>query len=161
MKSLLLLIASAVVFYFAWQKLSVSKGPPLIEDPVYGEMRASAEVGGREIEMALFARMADEQDCKLRARAFWEKALQDCPSCNLQPGSCKAELAPRYARLFDDVPIPSTYLSLTAGEADERDGRIVVYGLTEEEGEVVCKEMRKVVLKEYKGTAHCVAASGG
>ena len=36
-----------------------------------------------------------------------------------------------YHRLFDDEPIPSTYLSLSAGQASERDGRLIVYGLTD------------------------------
>ena len=49
----------------------------------------------------------------------------------MQPVSCKDELPPRYARLFDDVPIASTYLSMNAGIAGERDGRIVVYGLAD------------------------------
>ena len=70
-------------------------------------------------------------------------------------------MPPRYARLFDDEQIPSTYLSLTAGLADERDGRLVVYGLTDKEGAVVCEQMRKVILQKYTGTAHCVAPAGG
>ena len=45
--------------------------------------------------------------------------------------------------------------------ADERDGRLVVYGLTDKEGALVCEQMRKVILKKYSGTAHRVSASGG
>jgi hypothetical protein len=55
------------------------------------------------------------------------------------------------AKRFDDEQIPSTYLSLTAG---------LVYGLTDQEGAVVCEQMRKVILQKYTGTAHCVAPSG-
>ncbi len=161
MKSLLIMVALAVAGYFAWQKLGADSGPPLIDDPVFGEMRVTVDMQGREIEMAMFARMASEADCKARAHIVWEDALEACPSCNLQPASCKNELPPRYARLFDDEPIPTIYLSLTAGLADERDGRLVVYGLTDKEGAVVCEQMRKVILQKYTGTAHCVAASGG
>ena len=64
-------------------------------------------------------------------------------------------------RLVHDEPIPSSYLSLTAGGAEERDGRLDVYGLTDWEGKHDCEQMRKVILKQYTGTAHCVPASGG
>jgi len=118
-------------------------------------------VQGREIEMAVFARMADESDCTLRALLSWSNALKACPTCTLTPAKCQAQLPARYSRLFNDEPIPSTYLSATAGKADERDGRVVVFGLTDQEGEVICEQMRTVILKEYRGTAHCVKASGG
>jgi len=34
---------------------------------VYGEMRVSATIEGREIEMALFVRATDDEDCHGRA----------------------------------------------------------------------------------------------
>ena len=65
-----------------------------------------------------------------------------------------------YARLFDDVPIASPYLAANAGRASERDGRIVVFGLTDAEGMAVCESMRKTVAEKYRGDTDCVAASG-
>jgi hypothetical protein len=62
--------------------------------------------------------------------------------------------------LFDDVPIPSTYLSATAANSNERDGRLVVYGLTDAEGKMVCEIVREQVKKEYQGTTRCIAPSG-
>ena len=66
----------------------------------------------------------------------------------------------RYARLLDDEPIPSSYLSLTAGRADERDGRLVVYGLTDRKARWSVSKCEGDPEK-YTGTAHCVAPSGG
>ena len=161
MKTLFILIVLGIAGWFAYHKFSGAGSPPVIVNPVYGEMRATANVQGREIEMAVFARMTDDNDCQLRAQAMWGEALQGCPSCNLQAAKCQAQLPPRYARLFKDEPIPSTYLSATAGAANERDGRIVVYGLTDQEGTIVCEFMRDTILKRYHGTAHCIKASGG
>jgi hypothetical protein len=160
MKTLIVLLVLGALGYFAWQRY-VGGPPMVIENPVYGEVRATANIEGREIEMAMFARMSSDIDCHARARISWEGALKGCPSCKLQEPVCKTELPARYAKLFDDAPIPSTYLSLTAGVAGERDGRLVVYGLTDQEGEIICEQMRSMVQKNYRGEVHCVRASGG
>jgi len=86
-------------------------------------VRATNRVEGREIELALFARALDERDCAIGTNAGWGNIKKSCPTCTAQPPKCSKELSPRYARLFDDVPIPSTYLSGTAGTARERDER--------------------------------------
>ena len=162
MKNLLVLIVIAVGGYFVWQKYGGAGGPPKFEHPVYGEVRVTAEAQGREIEMALFIRSADDADCHGRARKSWDGALSGCTGCKMHvEEKCHAELPARYAKLFDDVPIPSTYLSATAGTSGERDGRMVVYGLTDAEGKSLCEQLRTALLKEYHGAAHCVAASGG
>jgi hypothetical protein len=162
MKKLLVLVLVVGGGYFLWQKYSGSGGPLKIEHPVYGEIRVTAETQGREVEMALFIRAADEADCHGRARESWNGALAGCPGCKMQhEEKCHAELPARYAKLFDDVPIPSTYLSATAGNRFERDGRLVVYGLTDAEGKMLCDMLRDAILKQYHGMAHCVAASGG
>ena len=159
MKTLFVVIVVAALGWYFWHK-QVSGPPQTFENPVYGEIRATANIEGREIEMAIFVRTGSKLDCETRAAASWARSLDNCPSCKFEPVKCQEQLAPRYARLFDDVPIPSTYLSASAGNAIERDGRLVVYGLTDREGEVVCEQIRSVLLKEYKGTAHCVKATG-
>ncbi len=161
MKKLLLIGLVAVAGYFGYQKYQAQHGPPKpMDNPVYGEVRVNANVQGREIEMALFFRASDDADCHGRALVSWTGTLKNCAQCSLQTNECKAELPPRYARLFDDVPIPSAYLSANAGVAGERDGRLVVYGLTDQEGAAVCEVMRKNIAETYKGETHCVAASG-
>ena len=155
--SFMLLVGAAVVFY-----RSFVGGPPRnFESPVFGEIRVNAQIQGRDIEMALFVRTADDNDCKARAHRSWEAALKKCPTCELQPTKCQAQLPARYARLFNDEPIPSTYLSAAAGTADERDRRLVVYGLTDAEGAATCEMIRGMLLESFHGSAHCVKASGG
>lgn len=163
MKKLLVIIAIGLIAYMGYQKYQ--RGPfnasGSSERSVYGEMRVSTVIEGRELEMALFVRIPDKDECQARARQQWEDVLKDCPGCTLKPIKCSDSLSPRYARLFDDVPIPSYYLSLTHGMPTERDGRLVVYGLTDREGAILCDQMRTVILKKYHGTGTCIAPSGG
>jgi hypothetical protein len=84
---------------------------------VYGEIRVTRQIQSREIEMALFVRGQErDADCHTCAQESWQKALASCPGCTLQPVKCQKDLPARYARLFDDVPTPSTYLSATASQ---------------------------------------------
>lgn len=160
MKGLLVLVILGVLGWYAYQKYSAGGPPRTFDNPVYGEIRVNANIANREIEMAAFLRAADDEDCRTRGERSWAKVLKACPTCVFQPVKCQKQLPPRYARLFDDVPIPSTYLSATAGARDERDGRVVFYGVTDAEGTQICEAMRTQVATEYKGTMRCVAASG-
>jgi hypothetical protein len=159
-KGLIIVIVLAVAGYFAYQKY-IGGPPRVIEDPVFGEIRMTADVGNREIEAALFVRASGDLDCKGRGLVSWRESFEGCPSCKLQEPKCHDDLPPRYAKLFDDVPIPSAYLSATAGSAAERDGRMVIYGLTDAEGVVVCEQIKSVLAEKYEGKLTCIAPSGG
>lgn len=159
MKSLMALLAAGVLVYFFWQRQE-SAAPEAIEDPVYGEIRMDLAEPGRDIQMALFARIPDHAECNARADLVWRDVFESCPACRLEPVQCHDQLPARYARLFDDVPIPSWYLSLKPGRRGEREARLVVYGLTDEEGAGTCQELIQVVKKKYAGTAECVAPAG-
>ncbi len=161
MKGLLVVIVLGVIGWFAYQKYAGGGGSPVIEDPVFGEIRVTQQIQSREIEMALFVRASSDNDCHTRAQESWKGALSACPTCVFQPVKCQKELPARYARLFDDVPIPSTYLSATAAKKTERDGRLVIYGLTDAEGVQLCELVRSQIGERYAGTTHCVKASGG
>jgi hypothetical protein len=160
MKTLLVIVIVGLGAWFAWKRVAGPSTPLVIENPVYAEIRATANVANRDLEMVLFVRSSSDFDCRTRSRVSWEGALQGCPTCKLQEPKCQDKLPPRYARLFDDVPIPSAYLSATAGTGGERDGRLVVYGLTDAEGAMMCEAMRKQIAEKYHGTLRCVAASG-
>lgn len=161
MKNLFVLVVIVAVGWFAWQKFSGGGAPLVIKNPIFGEMRASVTMQNREIEMAMFVRMENEFVCQSRAREVAQDVLKDCPTCSLQPVKCQASLPPRYSRLFNDAPIASPYLSLTSGDVTERDGRLVVYGLTDHEGVTLCEQLRSKIKEHYRGEAHCVPPSGG
>lgn len=158
MKLIGTVIVLAVIWFGAKSYLDKSN-PSVIEKPVYAEMRIDATVGIREINVVLFGEAVNLDDCNTRTENTWKEVLSGCPSCKLSPPKCMDELPPRYARLFDNVAIPSTYLAFTRGSRFERNGRLVVYGLTRDEGLAVCQQMRTSVAEHYKGTLECIAAS--
>lgn len=157
MKGIIVLVLLGAFGWFAYDHfLHDDENPQKIEDPVYAEMRMDVKAGGRELNFALFARMASEDDCRLRAERVWQAAIEGCPTCSIEIRNCQPQLPARYAKLFDDVPIPSTYLSLTRGSKLERDGRLVVYGLTAAEGTAICEQMRQQFARSYTGEIACV-----
>ena len=164
MKTMLIILALVVAGYLWYDHEKGTQSankPPVVTDPYYMEVRASNDISGREIELALFARALNERDCENGTKAGWASITKTCPTCTAQAPKCMKELPPRYARLFDDVPIPSAYLSGTAATERERDIRVVVYGLTDQEGMTICEVMRTELAKNFTGATHCVAPSGG
>ncbi len=161
---IIVLIAAGYLWYdYSRETAAAASGPPVITDPWYAEIRASNPIPGtdRDIEVALFARTKSEAECMRGTQREWGNILKDCPTCKTETPKCTRELSPRYARLFEDVQIPSAYLSATAAAPRERDLRLVIYGLTDEEGVAVCELMRKELEKNYTGASHCVEPSKG
>lgn len=160
MKGLLVLIVLAVVGYFAWQHFnkSADAAPDVIEDPVYSDIRLDMHVAGRDIQFALFGKMAGQEDCDRRAKRVWGKVIEGCKECVQQTAVCKTELEPRYQRLFDNTAIHSTYISFTRGADTERDGRMVIFGLTADEGDAICDQTISRFNSNYAGKIECVHA---
>jgi hypothetical protein len=148
---------------YSKEEAAAASGPPVIQNPWYAEIRASSIIPhtDREIEMALFVRTTSEAECTKGSQREWGNIIEECPTCKIEMPKCSRELTPRYARLFDDVPIPSVYLSATAAAPRERDLRLVMYGLTDQEGMKVCDMLRAQLEKNYTGPSHCVEPSGG
>ena len=163
MKTVLIILVLLVAGYYWYEHHSgpAADKAPVATDPYYFEVRATNVINGRELEFALFARALNERDCANATNAGWSSIAKACPTCKQQAPKCSKELPTRYARLFDDVPIPSAYLSGTAATERERDLRVVLYGLTDEEGVVICEAMRTELKKNYVGPTHCVKPSGG
>jgi hypothetical protein len=157
MKKLIVLVALAAAGYFAYGRFQNGE-PEQIENPVYAELRLDMKVGNRELNLALFGEMVDDADCRQRFERAWNKIIEGCPDCSMRLSSCNADLEPRYRRLFDDTQIHSTYLSFTKGSRDERNGRMVVYGLTRDEGDAVCDSLRQQFQTRYTGEVACIGS---
>jgi len=155
MKKLILLIVLAAAGYFAYSRFQAAN-PDHIENPVYAELRVDTKVAGRELNLVLFGEMVDDVDCRDRFDRAWDKIIEGCVDCTMRLSSCRADLEPRYRRLFDDTVIHSTYLSFNKGSRYERNGRMVVYGLTSDEGEALCDSLRQQFQSRYEGTVDCI-----
>ena len=160
MKSLLILLLVGVAGYFGYQHFKSDDGaaPEVIDHPVYADMRIDMRAGGRDLQFALFGKMASQADCDLRSTAVWGKVIEGCKECAQRTATCKTELEPRYQRLFENTAIHSTYISFTRGSPYERDGRMVIFGLTADEGDAVCEQTRSNFSANYQGTIECVHA---
>lgn len=130
-------------------------------NPVYAEIRVVQSAAGRELEMVYVGKMASESDCEQHAEAMKASFSSGCKDCLIKASQCKQELSPRYAMLFDNTPMSSTYLSMAAGDASEREGRMVFWGLSVAESTQVCQAMKGFVQKAQKGTVRCIQAEGG
>ena len=159
MKFLVILIALAAAGYFVYDRRE-GTNPEIIETPVYAELRVSAHVQSRDIDMVLFGEMASTEDCQQRSNLMWEKLITDCKECTMTLSSCKDNLEPRYRRLFDDAPIHSTYLSFKRGNRFERNGRMVIYGLTGEEANAACEIIKSKFKSHYEGAVTCITGRG-
>jgi hypothetical protein len=155
MKKLIVLIVLAAAGYFAYARFQ-NGNPEHIDNPVYAELRLDTKLGSRELNLALFGEMVDDIDCRERFDRAWNKIIEGCPDCSMRLAACSADLAPRYRRLFDDTQIHSTYLSFTKGSRYERNGRMVVYGLTNDEGDALCDSLREQFQTRYTGQVACV-----
>jgi|SRR5690349_3485907 len=160
MKLLIVLIVLAGAGYLVHAHLQ-STNPEVIETPVYAEFRVNAKLPGRDVDFVLFGEMASAEDCRDRADRLWSKVLSDCKECTTTPSTCRTDLEPRYRRLFEDSPIASTYMSFKRGNRFERNGRMVVYGLTSTEGDQVCESVKSYFQNRYEGVVTCILGRRG
>jgi len=153
MKSIVLFVAVAIIGYFGYRHLSASNS---IADPVYGEVRVDIRIGPREIEAAAFGRFSDADDCRQRNERFSAHLRDNCTFCKIKSAECKATLATRYLKFFDDQPSHATYLSFNHSKPWERDVRFILWGLTGAEGDAVCEQMRQVIAKAVGTSSQCI-----
>lgn len=155
MKNLVILAVLGAAGFFGYRHFQ-QQDPEVIANPVYAEIRVTMDVGGREIEAAVFGKSVDEADCRKRAARVSDNLKENCKYCISKSIECKADLAPRYAKFFDDAPSTSTYLSVDRAHRGQRDMRLIFWGLTLEEGNAVCDQMIPIFTKIHSGPMKCV-----
>lgn len=154
------IIIVAVLFAGYQWKSGSAQQPKVITDPVYVEFRMDLDAGDRTLNAVLFGRMASRQECELEADDIWQKSLAECKQCQFKSSSCQKELPSRYAGIFNNQPLNTTYISFNSGHATERDGRMVLWGMNDAEAEMVCEFMREGMAKRYRGDVRCVIGGG-
>jgi hypothetical protein len=155
MKRLFVIAVLGGLGFYAYQHLL---GPAEIVNPVFAEIRVIMDVGGREIEAVVFGKAVDDADCRQRGERVKNNLEANCNYCVSKSIECKAELALRYARFFDDEPSSATYLSVNRSSRGERDVRLILWGLTGAEGDAVCDQMKQIFAKIHGGPMKCVRA---
>ncbi|MCL2076551.1 MAG: hypothetical protein FWH15_09000 [Betaproteobacteria bacterium] len=136
-----------------------SLNPEVISSPVYVETRITQDIQGRSIEMAFFGKAVDERDCMQRSKNMLEN-LQKSDSAGrwvLKSSECKSELSPRYAKLFDNEPTFVTYISIARGNRYEREGRLIFWGVSVEESDMIC-DLAPKLRSDFQGVMTCIRA---
>jgi len=136
--------------------------PETISNPVYAQLKVGLETGGRSYDQVILVKTVDQSDCgkvqqqleNVYGPAETAKVHQ---SWNIKSSECKADLEPRYLKLFDNRPMSVTYLSLGRGDLKERESRMVVWGVSVDESNILCDGVAKNQ-KNRKGIVQCIRA---
>jgi putative protein kinase ArgK-like GTPase of G3E family len=160
-----LLALGAIGYYWhqAKQKTNVdSDHPAVITNPVYAEFRVGLEVGGREYSQIYLIKTADQKDCergqKEFDKTFGVSAAQSGQGWKIQNSECKREIESRYTRLFDNVPTHVSYLSVARGAQKEREMRVISWGVTVEESNLLCEHLSQRLRNQWEGAITCIRA---
>lgn len=151
---LVLILVAAGYYWFSHRQDQAVIGE--IENPVYAEARVDLKVEGRELNMVLLGKMVDEEDCSARGERFWRDALEACTECQFVRYECKSELDENYQPLFANQLTRTSYVRLERGNGDERDGRMLVWGLNKYEADTVCNLLKERMKTHYSGQVICV-----
>ena len=151
---LVLVLVAAGYYWFSHRQDQAVIGE--IENPVYAEARVDLTVEGRELNMVLIGKMVDEEDCSARGERFWRDALVGCTECQFIRYECKPELDENYQPLFANQLTRTSYVRLDRGTGDERDGRMLVWGLNKYEADMVCNLLKERMKTHYSGQVICV-----
>jgi hypothetical protein len=160
---ILLLVIIGSAFYYYQQKQRSALDPEVIAHPTFAEIRMTLNARGRTFEQVLFAKTVDDADCKKYSKNviddLQKKQSNDSAGQWLvKLSECKPELAPRYAKLFDDEPTFVTYISMARGDRREREMRLLYWGVSVEESDRVCDSVSKMQ-NGRKGAVTCVRAT--
>lgn len=163
MKKLFLIVA-IIAAVFSWntfvakkQKELDNSPPQPISKPMYAEVRVEKSAGDRSIEFVLLAETIDINDCNSTRVAMPKDMHTACAGCRLKSSECKADLEPRYAKLFKNQPTHLTYLSIGRGAQKEREMRLLTWGLSLEESNKLCELVPKFQ-QMVTGAVSCVRA---
>ena len=144
-----------------WNLLGMlGRDPKAISNPVYAVMRFRTEFQDRSIDMVSLTKTFDQEDCRNGSDKVVDRMLRyQHPDggllWQLVSSECKAVLDARSAKLFDNIPTYVNYVSATPGAASEREVRLIFWGLTADEGDVMCGEIPRWQ-QRWTGTLTCI-----
>lgn len=156
MKKLILLAGIIAIGIYGYKVFS--DNPSVVTNPVYMESRVTIDVPNtsRELEVVFLGEMVSQEDCTERSKNYLANLLENCRICTIKTTQCKVEIHRRDKKLFTDSKTHTTYLSLTKGNRFERNGRLVVWGLNDEEAKLLCSEIKNNIGDKYNGNAKCI-----
>jgi hypothetical protein len=166
MKKLLLLLIIAASAYFAYKtRLDRQQraNPTVIERPVYAETKVDLKGdSGRIINSVVLVATANQAECDTASAKMVQTVLEASArkgvAGTVKSTECKTELDARMARLFANQPTYVTYMALSRGKPEERETRMLYWGVTVEESDLLC-EIVPQIQKSWVGQVSCVRAT--
>ena len=157
MKSLIIVLLLGLAAYYGWNKFSSPTAPTEAES-VYVEFRVKFP---DDIELVGFGRMDSMEDCEQRSEIFWGNVLASGNNAKMSPTKCGIKLSPRYQALFANKVSTATYLSFDRGNAGERDGRFIIYGVPSSQVMSECPAIIAKFKENYTGEVKCIQGTVG
>lgn len=157
MKSLIIIILLGLVAYYGWNQFS-SPVIPSESEAVYVEFRVKFP---NDIELVGFGRMDSIEDCEQRSEIFWGNVLASGNNAIMSSAKCAVKLSPRYQALFANKVSTATYLSFDRGNAGERDGRFIIYGIPSSQVMRECPAIIAKFKENYTGDVKCIQGTVG
>ncbi|NQD35849.1 hypothetical protein HPT27_02370 [Permianibacter sp. IMCC34836] len=149
------LMAAAIAFA-GYQWYLRQQNPLEIEHPVYVEYRMDIDAGGRTLNAVLFGKMVSFKECQAQADKIWRDSLADCEACQFESSKCQEELPKRYAGIFANERLSTSYIRFDRADRYERDGRMILWGMTDAEAQMVCEMISRGANDHYRGDVGCV-----
>jgi hypothetical protein len=134
-----------------------------IPNPVYAEVRLHAEIHDRTFNAVLLAKTFDQADCIRGSADVVDRMTQhQDPNSPLQwqlmSSECGSTLESRNLRLFDNKPTFVNYLSVAPNDASQREVRLIIWGVTADEGNLICDDGSRLQEKWKGATVTCIHA---
>ncbi|MBD8527643.1 hypothetical protein [Pseudomarimonas arenosa] len=139
MMILLVGLAFAGVTAVASSRQQAADHPQIIANPTYLELRGSKSEAGRDLEQVFLLQAVDATDCQQQAKR-WQAGLSDW---QLSSPSCSTSLPPRFAPLFANQRAGYPYLSVARRTPHDREIRVVLWGYSSAEADLVCKHGKR------------------
>lgn len=167
MKKITLLLIVVAAGFYAYktrqERLQQANNPAVIERPVYAETKVDLKGdSGRVINSVVLVATASQTECDTAAAKIVQTVLDASArkgvAGTVKSIECKTELEARMARLFANEPTFVTYMVLGRGKLEERETRMLYWGVTVQESDLLC-EMVPQIQKGWAGQVSCVRAS--
>lgn len=128
-------------------------------EAAYSEFRISDPKTG--IDLLVFGEMASMADCRDRSETVWDKVLRACDRCTHTSARCLQAMPERYAGLWREEPIHATYMVFERRDENERNGRLILFGVPSSAAARACEQLAQTLGRGYAGRIRCVQGSVG
>jgi len=132
-------------------------------NPTYLVANVEMPKGNRQLNLTIVEKLRPGVS-KARSTGLIDRFMEKCSGCRLNPTSTSPNLPEKYERAFGFEVIPTPYFSYEKGGLlPQQDFRIFFNGVTKEDADTLCVDMRKYLhdfLFFLGGKTACIREAG-